>query len=111
MILQMFQVYDSKAKAYLPPFFLASAGLAVRAISECVTDPKHNFCKYSEDFCLYHTGSWDDLDGSIDQFKTPINLGLCTSFKPVVKSELALTNSKEEPDAISNVKPLSSATG
>ena len=107
----MFQIYDAKAKAYLPPFFLASAGLAIRAITECVVDPKHNFSKYSEDFCLYHSGSWDDFDGTIDQFTTPINLGLCTSFKPVVKSELALTNPEEKPDAIRNVKPLSSASG
>ena len=104
MILQMFQVYDSKAKAYLPPFFLASAGLAIRAITDCVADPKHNFSKYSEDFSLHHTASWDDQDGTIDQLDHPINLGLCSSFKPVVN--LQQPQAEEKPNALSDATIL-----
>ena len=52
MIVKVFGIYDSKAEAYLPPFFMKSKGEAIRAITAHVNDSQHNFCKYAEDFTL-----------------------------------------------------------
>lgn len=36
MILLIFAIYDSKAKAYLTPFFLPKYEMAVRTFKDCV---------------------------------------------------------------------------
>ena len=52
MIHKIFSVYDSKVEAYLQPFFMQTRGAAVRAITELVADPKHQFGKYPMDYTL-----------------------------------------------------------
>lgn len=60
MIHKIFTVYDSKAKAYLPPFFLHATGLAIRAITDCVDDPEHQFYRHPADYTLFECGTFDD---------------------------------------------------
>lgn len=57
---KIFTVYDQKAGAYLPPFFLPTAGMAIRAFEECINSPDHQFGKYPHDYTLYQLGSFDD---------------------------------------------------
>lgn len=56
----VFSIYDSKANAYLPPFFLPTVAMAVRAFSDCVNSDDHQFGKHPSDFTLWHLGTWDD---------------------------------------------------
>lgn len=63
MQLHMFTVYDSKAKAYLPPFFMGQIGQAVRAFSDCVDNAEHAFSKHPEDYTLFRCGTFDDVTG------------------------------------------------
>lgn len=67
----IFSVYDDKAGAYLPPFFLRSQGEAERVFADCVMDPTHNFGRHPEDFTLFWVGSIEDLDCSFEIFPTP----------------------------------------
>lgn len=60
MLLKVFSIYDSKAEAFLQPFFSKTKGDAIRSLTDLVNDDKHNFCKYSEDFTLFECGTWDD---------------------------------------------------
>lgn len=64
MKLKIFCVYDDKAKAYLPPFFLPEMGMATRAFGDCVNDPKHNFGMHPEDYTLFCAGEFDDRSGT-----------------------------------------------
>jgi len=57
---RIFTIYDSKAKAYLVPFFLHEDGMAVRVFADCVNDPGHQFGKHPEDYTLFQIGSWSD---------------------------------------------------
>ena len=81
MIVKVFGIYDSKAEAYLPPFFMKSKGEAIRAITAHVNDSQHNFCKYAEDFTLFELGSWDDSNCVFDLLKTPYSLGVLIEFR------------------------------
>lgn len=81
MILKVFGIYDSKVKAYLPPFMMKSIGEAERALCEHVSDVNHNFCKYSEDFTLFELGSWDDSNAQYTLLNTPHSLGLLLEYK------------------------------
>lgn len=63
MKLLCFAIWDEKAKAYLPPFFLPAVGVAVRAFSDCVNDPGHAFGRNPHDYTLFQLSAWDDQSG------------------------------------------------
>jgi hypothetical protein len=64
----MFTVFDSKAETYMPPFFVPSKGLAIRAFEDCVNSEDHHFGKHPSDYTLFELGSFDTDTGL---FKTP----------------------------------------
>lgn len=75
MILKMFGVYDVKAAAYLPPFFIVHVNLAKRTFSDCVNDPKHPFGMHPEDYSLHELGMFDDTTGRVESYENPQPLG------------------------------------
>ncbi len=62
----IFSIYDEKAKAYLPPFFLPEKGMAIRTFSDCVNDADHAFGRHPHDYTLFYLGEWLDHDGVLD---------------------------------------------
>jgi len=76
---KIFTVYDEKAEAYLPPFFLNTNGEAIRAITDCVNDLKHQFGKHPSDYTLFSLGTYDPQSGTFENEKAP--LGNLLEFK------------------------------
>jgi len=74
MINEMFTIYDGKAEAYLPPFFLHQIAMASRVFSDCINSKDHQFSKHPEDYTLFHIGSFDDNTAKITSF-TAVSLG------------------------------------
>ncbi len=72
MILKIFSVFDGKALAYIPPFFLPLTAVAVRTFADLVNDPKHQFSKHAEDYTLFELGEFDDNTGVITPAIAPI---------------------------------------
>lgn len=95
MILKMFVIYDSKAEAYLPPFFVKSKGEAIRAIQSLIEDPQHNFHKYAEDFTLFEAGSWNDENAKFNLLNTPHSLGKFNEWKKVLPNNVEKEEVKE----------------
>lgn len=81
MILQIFAVYDSKADAYLQPFFMPSKGQAMRSFQDLSNEPKTQFNKHPEDFTLFHIGEFDDMDATIKTLDAKIPLALASELK------------------------------
>lgn len=79
--MKIFTVFDSKAEAYLQPFFARTNGEAVRSFTEAANDSGHNFCKYSGDFTLFEIGEYDETTGNITPLKAHQNLGKGSDFK------------------------------
>lgn len=77
----IFSVYDSKAVAFLPPFYLPNHALAKRVFSDCANDESHQFAKHPEDFSLFCLGIFDDSKGTFEIFQKMVNFGLASSFK------------------------------
>lgn len=75
MIWQMGALFDSKARAYRPPFFVAHMDVALRSIRAAVNDPKHELSQFAEDFFVHHLGTFDDELGRIEARHTPFNHG------------------------------------
>lgn len=63
MIFKVFCVYDDKAKAYLPPFFLPEVSQAIRAFGDAAQDSTHDFCKHPEDYTLFQLGTFNSSSG------------------------------------------------
>ncbi len=62
---KMFSIFDAKALAYLPPFCLPEAGMAVRTFGDCVNSDDHQFGAHPEDYTLFLIGTFDDRTGIV----------------------------------------------
>lgn len=86
MILQVVAAFDSKTAAFCTPFYVAHVEIAKRAFTEAANDPQHELYKHSEDFTLFHLGTFDDQTGEHDRFPQPKNLGCASQYKhPAVR--------------------------
>ena len=74
MKLSIFSVFDSKASAFLPPFFLHNDAMAIRVFSDCVNADTHAFGKHPADYTLFRIGSFSDENGTLTA-ENPITLG------------------------------------
>jgi len=70
----MFTIHDSKANAYLQPWFLTQAAMAQRAFMDCVNDKEHNFGRHPEDYTLFNIGEFDDQTAEVT-YQHPTSLG------------------------------------
>lgn len=77
----VFSVYDSKAKAYMQPFFFKTQGLAIRAFSSAVQQADHEFSKFAEDYTLFHLGEFDEASGVMTSLPTPAPVNKAVDFK------------------------------
>lgn len=81
MIYKIFSVYDAKSEAYLPPFFLSTKGQAIRAFTDCIQDPNHQFSRHPEDYMLFEFGAFDDSSGRYDILEAPVAMGSALEFR------------------------------
>lgn len=95
MKLEIFSVYDTKAHAYLPPFFLHNIEMAKRTFQNCANSTEHTFGTNPEDYCLFHLGSFDDNTGKIKTLSTPQSLGLAQEYKNTTPVSVTPPNLKE----------------
>lgn len=79
MLLNVYTVWDTKAEAFLQPFFSPNKGTAIRAIVDALRDPNSTLAKYPDDFHLYHIGTWDDSAGLIEAH-SPVGMGVLREY-------------------------------
>ena len=77
----MFAVMDTKADAFLQPFFMPNKGMAQRLFVDSANDANHMFCKHSEDYILYQIGEFDQRTGEIFTAERPERLESAASVK------------------------------
>ncbi len=78
MKLRVFSVFDVKAGAYLPPFFMPEQGQAIRVFSDAINGSEA-FAKHPEDYSLFLIGDFDDNSGEISPC-SPALVGTGLSF-------------------------------
>lgn len=66
MKIEIFSVYDIKGESFGTPFFLARKEMAVREFGDLVNDPKSRIYAHAEDYQLFHVGSFDVLNGKVE---------------------------------------------
>lgn len=82
--LGIFCIYDSKARAYLQPFFSVNKSTAMRDFEGAVNDKSTGFCRHPADYTLFQIGEWDAFLGEINLFEAKDSLGTGVDF---VRSE------------------------
>lgn len=80
IIMQIFTVYDSKAKAYLPPFYAPTVAAGLRSFMTVARDATHDFHINSEDYTLFHIGEFDANAGTIEMLDAKVPLGSANEF-------------------------------
>lgn len=93
MISKIFAIYDSKAKAYFPPFFLHAAAVAKRTFADCVNGQDHTFSKNPADYTLFEIGEFNDQNAQIT-IKTLTSLGNGVEFLQVIEKLEDAENAK-----------------
>lgn len=79
----IFTIYDEKAQAYFPPFFLHQTAMAVRQFANMANDSNTTIGTNPEDYYLFEVGEFDDSDGSIEQYPTRKGLGCALEYVKV----------------------------
>lgn len=74
MIYKMYSVYDIKADAFAPPFFLARDEVAVRTFGDALRDPTHPMAAHPDDYVLMRLGDFDDETGTVGAEKAPVRI-------------------------------------
>lgn len=77
----VFTVFDSKAKAYLNPFYMTSFGAAERLFGDMCNEPEHQFHKHPEDFTLFSLGEFNDNNGQFITSETPKPIAKALQYK------------------------------
>lgn len=77
---KIFTVYDSKAEAYLQPFFADTTGIALRDFETACNDSAHQFARHAGDYTLFEIGLFDERKARFENLTTPINLGLALTY-------------------------------
>lgn len=80
MILQVMVVYDSKARAFMLPFYVTTVEVGQRAFSEGANTPEHQLCKSPNDFTLFHLGRYDDDKAEFSFLPNRVDLGLAGTY-------------------------------
>lgn len=100
MIQKMFAIRDTKAQAFLQPFFSSAAGAALRALGDAVNDGKSPIALHPEDYVLYEVASFDDQTAEIVPISPIKLLAMAADFAPVtpkipnyVHKDMAATDS------------------
>lgn len=81
MKLKIFSIFDLKATAYLPPFFLPTTGMATRAFKDCCNQDGHQFAANPGDYTLFELGEFDDVKGTIETRAAHKSLGNGLQYK------------------------------
>ena len=84
MKVSIYSVYDSKAEAYLQPFFSQSNGTAIRAFEQAVNG-ETEFSKYPADFTLFKIGEFSDESATLTPVD-PVSLGNGVEFKKQLRN-------------------------
>jgi len=75
--LLLFSVFDSKAAAFLRPFWSETVGVAARIFTDAANDPQHEFCRHAEDYTLFQLASFDQVRGVVEPWVAPESV--CTA--------------------------------
>lgn len=89
MNLRMFAIFDIKAEVFSAPFFMSTAGEAVRAFKDLVNDPNTTIGRHPEDYRLMCLGTWNNGTGLFEATQQD-SFGFGSDYKDLPSSAVPL---------------------
>lgn len=80
MVVGVFSVLDTKAQAFLRPFFAVNKAVAIRQFQTECQNQQSMFSQHPEDFCLFELGMWDENSGELRSLEARVSLGYATDY-------------------------------
>lgn len=74
MLINLYAIFDVKAKLYNKPFYMVNDQVAQRACIQTLNDPTTDIAQNPEDFILYRLGTYEDTTAKIDTDENPVML-------------------------------------
>lgn len=74
MQLHILTIHDSKAEAFIQPFFAPTIAVGLRMVSQATNDPNSDFHKFSGDYTLFELGTFDSDSAKIELLDSPRNV-------------------------------------
>lgn len=93
--LEMYSIFDAKAKAYIEPFFSINDETARREFAHTING-EGAFNEFTEDYALFSLGTFDQTEGVFD-IKSPSHVANGVTLKTV--QPFPMTNSPRETQA------------
>jgi hypothetical protein len=81
MIHHVFAIYDSKLRAFFPPWLAVNPQIGRRMFSTGANDPESQLSHHPEDFTLFEIAKWDDELGVYEPRTPHINHGLAANYR------------------------------
>lgn len=80
MIFKVFSVFDTKANAFMLPFYALNVSVAKRNLSRAMQDETTDFYHFPADYSLFEVGEWDGDTGKLSASVAPFDHGLLSLF-------------------------------
>ena len=77
----IFSIYDSKAEAFIQPFFAATVGVAIRNVRRATEEEGSNFKHFAADYTLFELGTFEDTTGEIHLLPAHVNHGTALTLR------------------------------
>ena len=77
----VFAIYDSKAEAFLQPWFSPTKATAIRSFSQAANEETSDFNRFAEDYTLFEIGSWEPASGVLVMSEAKVPLGTALEFR------------------------------
>lgn len=71
MLLNVYAIYDSKARIYQRPFYMLNHDMVRRACLDILAVPDHDITKHKADYAVFHLGTFDDSNARFDNLAAP----------------------------------------
>lgn len=81
----VYSVYDRTAKLYAAPFIEKNDGTAMRAITDVMRDPNHQFVQHCNDYALVKIAEYDDETGAISPIE---NAGVVVEMATLAPNDI-----------------------
>lgn len=81
MKLIMMTIHDSKAEAFIQPFYAATPAVGIRMFKQTCNDPSSNFAMFPGDYTLFEIGTFDCSTGKVEMLDVPENHGLAIQYQ------------------------------
>lgn len=81
MKLHILTVHDSKAEAFIQPFFAQTPAVGIRMFEQAANEVASDFHRHAGDYTLFELGTFEQDTARFELHETPVNLGLALTYK------------------------------